>query len=382
LAFNHDFELSSVSQLRAKVVPVLPESVHWTWFKRLHVEESGVIKVAVLGLGPIGQACAKAVCAEPGLQLVGLADYTGEMANQTIKQIGGAAAEGFEFTVHGEDQIVVTSDLAKASQGAELVIMTNTPSIDVAIDRLKQVLPSKCAVISNCDELIHPHYRFKDKARQIDDMAKAAGKPVLGVGVNPGFSLDFLPLVLASMVRRATLIRCIRRIDVGLRRQPLQARVGLTLSPQQFGELREQNKLWRPALEDSVAMIGSGMGLTIQPGSIQLSLDPVLADKSFQTPVGLVSPGFVSGIKTTAKWEDEHSTIELELVMAVGVENPVDRVEIQGPVTMVCKIPGGIPGDSGSVAALINYARLMPAAQAGLRSILDLPIPGSRFSNK
>ncbi len=341
-----------------------------------------MIKVAVLGLGPIGQACAKAVCAEPGLQLVGLADYTGEMANQTIKQIGGATAEGFEFTVRGEDQIVITNDLAKASQGAELVIMTNTPSIDVAIQRLQSVLPNKCAVISNCDELVYPHYRFKEKAQQIDAMAKEAGRPVLGVGVNPGFSLDFFPLVLASMVRRASLIRCVRRIDVGLRRQPLQARVGVTLSPQQFAELREQKKLWRPALEDSVAMIGAGMGLVIQPGSIQLSLEPVLAEKSFQTPVGLVSPGFVSGIKTTANWENEHIAIELELVMAVGVENPMDRVEIQGPVTMVCKIPGGIPGDSGSVAALLNYGRLMPSAQAGLRTILDLPIAGSRFSEK
>ncbi len=341
-----------------------------------------MIKVAVLGLGPIGQACAKAVCAEGDLQLVGLADYTGQMDNQTIKQIGGAAAEGFEFTVKGEEQIVVTSDLAKATQGADLVLLTNTPSIDIAIERLRLVLPNKCAVISNCDELVYPGYRFKEQARQIDEMARQAGKPVLGVGVNPGFSLDFLPLVLASMVRRATGVRCVRRIDVGLRRQPLQARVGVTLSPQQFAELREQKKIWRPALEDSVAMIGAGMGLAIEPGSIQLSVEPVLADKSMQTPVGLVSPGFVSGIKAVAVWENERVSIELELVMAVGVENPVDRIEIQGPVTMVCKIPGGIPGDSGSVAALINYARLMGQAQPGLRSILDLPIPGSRFTEK
>jgi 4-hydroxy-tetrahydrodipicolinate reductase len=66
-------------------------------------------------------------------------------------------------------------------------------------------------------------------------------------------------------------------------------------------------------------------------------------------------------------------SIELDLTMAVGAEDPQDRVELSGPVPLTLIIPGSTPGDTATVAALINCARLLPKVSPGLKTMLDMP---------
>ncbi len=58
--------------------------------------------------------------------------------------------------------------------------------------------------------------------------------------------------------------------------------------------------------------------------------------------------------------------------MSVGWHDPHDAVEIDGPVPLHLKLDGGTPGDSATVAALVNTARVLPHARPGLRTMLDL----------
>ena len=48
------------------------------------------------------------------------------------------------------------------------------------------------------------------------------------------------------------------------------------------------------------------------------------------------------------------------------------------PVPLRLAIPGGTPGDSATVAALVNYARVLPDAKPGLRTMLDIPVAAAR----
>jgi 4-hydroxy-tetrahydrodipicolinate reductase len=78
------------------------------------------------------------------------------------------------------------------------------------------------------------------------------------------------------------------------------------------------------------------------------------------------------------RWSDGSLSIELDLTMAVGLEGPEDFVELGGPVPLKLSIPGGTPGDTATIAALVNCARAIPRAQPGLRTMLDAGVCGAR----
>jgi hypothetical protein len=81
----------------------------------------------------------------------------------------------------------------------------------------------------------------------------------------------------------------------------------------------------------------------------------------------------VCGMRNTASWAGKDLSIELDLTMAVGTPDAQDRVELSGPVPLTLIIPGSTPGDTATVAAMINCARLLPNVTPGLKTMLDIP---------
>ncbi|HMB94684.1 MAG TPA: hypothetical protein VKK61_01460, partial [Tepidisphaeraceae bacterium] len=122
-----------------------------------------------------------------------------------------------------------------------------------------------------------------------------------------------------------------------------------------------------------VAMIAEGLGKTARPAEVKITLEPVIADREMKSSLGPIKPGMVCGMRNRATWNGKDLKIELDLTMAVGVEDSQDRVELAGPVPLTAIIPGSTPGDSATVAALINCARLLPIVSPGLKTMLDLP---------
>jgi 4-hydroxy-tetrahydrodipicolinate reductase len=196
---------------------------------------------------------------------------------------------------------------------------------------------------------------------------------MLGTGVNPGFVMDLLPLVLSSMVTEVAGVKVIRRLDAAKRRGPLQAKVGATMTPEHFRGLADQGKIGHMGIGESVAMIAAGLGRSAKPGEVTITLDPVIAEREMESLVGRIQPGMVCGMRNTAKWSGKGLTIELDLTMAVGAEDAQDRVELSGPVPLSLTIPGSTPGDTATVASLINGLRLLPDVAPGLKTMLDLP---------
>src|SRR5439155_1670251 len=136
---------------------------------------------------------------------------------------------------------------------------------------LRDLIGRKIHVVSSCEEMSWPAYLHADLARQIDAEAQRAGVALVGTGVNPGFVMDFLPVVLSSLVTR------------------------------------------------------------------------------------------VSSVKAT---------------------RPHNTIERGGPVPLKLTIEGGTPGDTATVASLVNYARVLPTAKPGLRTMLDIPIGGAQGTVK
>jgi len=343
-----------------------------------------MLRVVIVGLGPIGIACARAVAAEQDMELVGLVDSDPAKIGKDLGALAQAAsgsspaAAGAGNDADHEPSPVVTARIGDAVRAgaADVAIVTTTSRFDRVVPTLEEALGLGLAVVSSCEEMSWPWYRYADLAGALDARARSAGRAVLGTGINPGFIMDSLAVVLASMVRRVTAVRCERRVDASLRRLPLQAKVGANLKPEEFEARARTGRLGHMGLTESVALLAAGLGREAQPGSIRVTLDPVLATRAIPSSLGLIEPGRVAGMRNTASWEGQGLTIDLDLTMALGLADPADTIEVSGPVTLKLQVPGGVPGDSATVAAMLNYARVVHRAPAGLRTMLDLPSAG------
>ncbi|PYV42227.1 MAG: dihydrodipicolinate reductase, partial [Acidobacteria bacterium] len=56
-------------------------------------------------------------------------------------------------------------------------------------------------------------------------------------------------------------------------------------------------------------------------------------------------------------------------------EDPMDSIELEGEPDLRMVIPGGVEGDTATVASLINAIPRVVEAEPGLKTVLDLPIP-------
>jgi 2,4-diaminopentanoate dehydrogenase len=329
-----------------------------------------VTRIVVVGLGPIGLAAARIAQASPDLQLTGLVDLDPQKVGKTLDAVDPKNANRINAPT-------IVDSLDKAAP-ADVAILCTTSFFDKIAPLLRACMAKKLHVTSSCEEMAWPKYRHAALADTIDAEAKKAGVAMVGTGVNPGYVMDLLALQISSMVSKVTSVKCIRRVDALKRRLPLQQKVGSTLTVEHFNELKAKGAIGHKGLAESIAMIAAGLGRTVAPGSVKEELVPLTTDKPIECGLGTIQPGQVRGMHNTGHWSGEGLSIDLDLIMACAEPSPRDEIQIGGPVPLTIQVPGSTPGDSATVAALINTARLLPKVSPGLKTMLDLPAASAR----
>jgi 2,4-diaminopentanoate dehydrogenase len=326
------------------------------------------IRLVVIGLGPIGIAVAKAATLAAGVSVVGLVDVDPNKLGKTLKQLEPTVTIDGPKVVASIDQV----------NEADVAVVCTTSFFDKAAPLIRACIAKKWHVTSSCEEMAFPAYRHADLAKQMDLEAQKAGVALLGTGVNPGYVMDLLALQISSMVMQVTKVKCIRRVDALTRRLPLQQKVGSTMTVEHFNDLKSKGAIGHKGLAESIAMIAAGLGRAVSPGSVKETLEPLVATTPIQSGMGLIEVGKVRGMHNQGFWSGDGLEIELDLIMACAEPNPRDEIELSGPVPLKVLVPGSTPGDSATVAALVNTARLLPRVQPGLRTMLDIPPASAR----
>src|SRR5690242_8848001 len=174
-----------------------------------------------VGLGVIGQRLCATGLAAGVYRPVAAVDPAPALVGRDLGDLIGAGALG----------VPVRASLAEALAGASLpprLALHATRSTVAAVrDELIALVEAGCDVVSTCEELAAPRLRAPAAADAVDAAARAAGRRIVGAGVNPGFAMDLLPLALAQA---ATGIRSItiRRVQDPLkRRAAFQHKVGV-----------------------------------------------------------------------------------------------------------------------------------------------------------
>lgn len=323
--------------------------------------------IIIIGLGPIGLAVAEAVSSTPDFMLSGLVDVERGKIGKSLN----------DFGLKIENSLRVVDSLEKTPR-ADVAIVCTTSRFDLIATTLRQCLQRGLHVTSSCEEMAWPAYRHSKLASEIDALAKSSGRCLVGTGVNPGYVMDLLAVQLSSMLTKVESVKCLRRVDALTRRLPLQQKIGSTMSVDKFNELKSKNQIGHKGLAESIAMIAHGLGRKVESGSVSETLEPVIARESIQCGLGTIQAGQVRGMHNRGSWSGQGLSIQLDLLMACAEPNPRDEIELDGPVPLKLMIPGSTPGDSATVSALINTARVLNRVEPGLKTMLDLPAAGAR----
>ena len=113
-------------------------------------------------------------------------------------------------------------------------------------------------------------------ARIVHQLAKKAKVAVLGTGVNPGFVMDALPIMLTGVCERVDAIRVDRIQDARVRRLPFQQKIGAGLTREQFQKKVDDGSVRHVGLAESVSMIADALGWKLT--RITDEIQPKIAD--------------------------------------------------------------------------------------------------------
>ena len=245
---------------------------------------------------------------------------------------------------------------------------------------IKKVIVSGSHVISICEELSFPFQSYPKLSKELDTLAKANELIIVGTGINPGYLMDLLPIVMTAPCQEVHSLKITRVMNSGKRREPFQRKIGTGLTPEVFHKkISDKEITGHVGLIESIQHISSALGFEYDEAE-EFSPEEIITEKEFVTSYGeTVSKGIVRGLrsKAVAKLEDKE-LILLDFIAYAGDHEEYDEIIIEGKPSIHQKIIGGVHGDLGTSAMVVNLIPLIVNTSPSLSGILtmkDLPIP-------
>ena len=326
--------------------------------------ESPPIGVVHFGLGPIGLAVAALVAERPWLRSVAAFDVSAELQGRSLAELTGRDAAGSP----------AVSGAYRGAPGARIALHCTGSSLERVAPQIVELVSSGLHVISTTEELSRPWEAHPGAAAAIADAATRAGVTVLGTGINPGFAMDYLPIVLSAVAQRVDRVDVHRVQDAGTRRLPLQRKVGAGMEADAFRTAVAERRLGHVGLAESAHMLAAAFGWRLT--GLDERIEPVCAEAPTPTSWGVVRPGQVLGLHQTAVGRaGDEVVVSLTLDMAIGLGPARDHVRLAGVPGLELEVPGGLHGDLATAAIVVNAIPRVLAAAPGLATMVDLPPP-------
>jgi 4-hydroxy-tetrahydrodipicolinate reductase len=327
-----------------------------------------VIRVAHYGLGPIGVGILRQVATRKGFKVAGGIDIDPAKVGKDLGEIAGLDRR---LSVRVMDDPVAAIRKSKP----DVVMLCTRSSLRDAMPQIETVLRLRVPIVSTTEELAYPYRTNRPLARKIDALAKRAKVAIVGTGVNPGFVMDTLPIMLTAACERVDAVRVDRVQDAGVRRLPFQKKIGAGLTTAQFEELVAAGTVRHVGLTESVTMIADAMGWKL--GKITDTIKPKLAESQVASEYLTVRAGQVCGLVQDGVGyaTDGSPVITLHLEAYLGAPVSYDAVTITGHPNLTSRVEGGFHGDVVTASIAVNTMPKIMMAPPGLRTMRDMALP-------
>lgn len=329
------------------------------------------IRVAQWGLGAMGQGVARLILAKDGLELVGALDINPELAGKDVSAVLGGDPVG----------VAITNDPASIldSSKVDVITIATTSWVKHQLPDLKAILSAGINVVSIAEEMAAPEAQTPEAAAEIDALAKEHGVCAIGVGVNPGFVLDHLVVVLTAGSQEVTRIEASRINDLSPYGHTVLSTQGVGTTPEEFqAGVADGSIVGHVGFPESIRLISDALGLGVD--KVEQSLEPIIATKPRQARDRVIEPGKVAGCNHIAVgYRGDQEVIRLVHPQQVdpGAEgiDTGDYITIFGTPEIHMSTGPEIAGGTATAGIAVNTIPRIVAASPGLKRIIDLPSP-------
>lgn len=333
------------------------------------------IKVVQCGIGAIGKEMVRIMARKTTVKLVGAVDVNPEIVGKDVGTVAG---------VERPIGIAVSSDLDAVLKETrpDIVMLATIKDPNVVFGLAMKCVRAKANVLSlSC--MAYPWTETPELARALDDEAKKYGVTAIGDGLNPGFIMDYLPIVFSSVCAEVKKITVDRTVDMSPYGREVIRHMGAGISVEEFkAKARTSELKLHGGFVHSVTMVADALGWKLD--KIVQEAEPVVALKARSTPYCEIKPGQVSGYNHSC-----HALMNGEKVIELrlhGVVKPEmdgltlgDWILIEGnpDVELFIKRELAQQGGLAGSAHPVNLIPFVVSAKPGLISVKDLPPSGA-----
>jgi 4-hydroxy-tetrahydrodipicolinate reductase len=332
------------------------------------------VKVVVLGTGQMGSGIIRLLLQKPGIELVGV---YGRRVHRIGTDVGTAV--GLATTIG----VQITNDLPGllGQTKPHVVIQATCSRVIDAVDEITAALHQGANVISIAEEMAYPAYQAPHLAAAMHQLAMENRVTVVGTGINPGFVLDLLVIVLSGVCWQVEAITAQRINDLSPYGPSVLTSQGVGLTPAAFHQgVKAGSVVGHVGFPESISLIARALGWDID--RIVQHREPIISRFKRATPFVTVEPGCAAGcLHTAVAYRHNRPLITLLHPQQVHphLENVVtgDYIDIAGKPPVHFASSPEIPGGLGTVALAVNMIPAVLNAAPGLKTMVDLPVPAA-----
>lgn len=326
-------------------------------------------RVIQIGFGSLGRHITSSILKRDNLELVSVVDANPELTGNPIDAL---------LQDDIESEITLTDDLQMVLKAipADIAIVATSSSLEAVFPTIKACLENGLDVISICEELSFPYQKRPKLSKKLDSFAKDKEKTVVGTGINPGYLMDLLPIVLTGPCQSVDTITVTRHMNSSHRRPSFQKKIGTGMTNDEFRKKIEEGHITgHVGLVESIQMIDAALNLGLDEIE-ELPPEAMIAESMITNSFATIEKGDVLGLKSVGVGRRQGEQIVTLDFQAYAEATPqYDEVIVEGLPRIQQRIEGGVQGDHGTIGMLLNLIPIVIKESPGLKTMKDIPVP-------
>lgn len=216
-------------------------------------------KVIVWGTGNVGRPALRAVIAHPDLELVGVIVSNPDKVGCDAGELVGLTPQGVLASSDAQQVLALGADAVVYAASADM-----RPE-DALADLLACFKSGHDVVSTSFYNFLYPPTCMQELLDPFNAACAKAGKSLFVSGIDPGWAMDALPIMLSGMVSDIREIRCREIFNYALYDQPQVVRevIGFGQSMDELPLMLHDFSL-RMVWEPMVRLIGDGLGEPVE----------------------------------------------------------------------------------------------------------------------
>ncbi len=331
------------------------------------------IRVLQWGLGAMGSGMARLALKKSGLKIVAAVDGYEGYNGKDLGEILGVENTG----------VIVTNkpETVLDKEKVDVVVIATTSWTEKQMPDLRKILKAGINCNSIAEEMSTPEAQNPELAKELDELAKANGVSILGTGVNPGYVLDLMVVMLTGGCHDVERIEASRVNDLSPYGPTVMETQGVGTSPEAFRAGVEAGTIvGHVGFPESIRMISDAIGLGVD--RIEEIREPIVSSVRRETPHVVIEPGMVAGCAHIGiGYRGDKEVIRLihpqQVHPQLEGQETGDYINIYGTPEVHMAITPEYAGGIATQGIAVNMIPHIYAATPGLKRMIDMPTPAA-----